>query len=121
MRSVESEGEDIDEAIGKALQTLQVRRDQVEVEILTDAARGFFGFGGKKARVRATVKAPLTSRLRDVDEPEAASRETSAAPSSVPSPRRDGPRTLATDGPLPEAVAARSKAILTELISHLGI
>jgi len=121
MRSVESEGEDIDEAIGKALQTLQVRRDQVEVEILTDAARGLFGFGGKKARVRATVRAPLTSRLRDVDEPETASRETSAAPSPVPSPRRDGPRTLATDGPLPEAVAARSKAILTELISHLGI
>jgi spoIIIJ-associated protein len=120
MRSVESEGEDIDEAIGNALQTLQVRRDQVEVEILSDATRGLFGFGGKKARVRATVRAPLTSQLRTEDV-ETDSRETFATPPAAPSTRDAGRQTLAVEGQPPEAVAARSKAILTELIAHLGV
>jgi len=63
MRSIESEGDTIDQAIEKALQALNVTRDQVQVEILTDAIRGLLGFGGKKARVRATVRAPLISGL----------------------------------------------------------
>jgi len=56
MRSIESEGATIDEAIEKALATLRVTRDQVEVDILHDAARGLLGFGGRRARVRATVR-----------------------------------------------------------------
>jgi len=78
MRSIESEGDTIDQAIENALRALNVTRDQVEIEILTGATRGLLGFGGKKARVRATVRAPLLSRL-DGLENEAAdmdSRET---------------------------------------------
>ncbi len=59
MRSIESEGESIDQAIDNALQALRLGRDRVEIEILTDATKGLFGFGGKKARVRATVRASL--------------------------------------------------------------
>src|SRR2546426_4072604 len=101
MRSVESEGENIDEAIENALRTLQVRRDQAEIEILTDATRGLFGFGGTKARVRATVRVPLAS-LDD-------SRETfiPAASERPPAP--------------PDPSVARSRAILSELLSHLGV
>src|SRR2546426_1444383 len=78
MRSIESEGDTIDQAIEKALRALNVTRDQVQVEILTDAIRGLLGFGGKKARVRATVRAPLISGLRgSEDEPSTMdSRET---------------------------------------------
>ncbi len=56
MRSIESEGATIDEAIDKALATLRASRDQVEVDILHDAARGLLGFGGRRARIRATVR-----------------------------------------------------------------
>jgi len=65
MRSIESDGDTIDEAIENALRALEVGRDRVEIEILSDATKGIFGFGGKKARIRATVRAPLSSRLAD--------------------------------------------------------
>jgi len=65
MRSVESEGDSIDEAIAKALHTLGADRDRVEIEILNDASRGLFGFGGTKARVRATMRASLWSRVEE--------------------------------------------------------
>jgi spoIIIJ-associated protein len=74
MRSTESEGETIDEAIAKALATLHVDRDQAEIEIVSDATKGLFGFGGKKARVRATVRTPLAARLAEaIGEPSAPS------------------------------------------------
>src|SRR3989442_10576228 len=67
MRSIESEGDTIDQAIENALRALNITRDQVEIEILTGATRGLLGFGGKKARVRATVRAPLLSRLHGLE------------------------------------------------------
>src|SRR6266404_5505859 len=67
MRSIESEGDTIDQAIENALRALNVTRDRVEIEILTGATRGLLGFGGKKARVRATVRAPLLSRLHGLE------------------------------------------------------
>ena len=57
MRSVEVEGATIDEAIEKALDVLREDRDRVDVEILDHSARGLLGFGGRTARVRATVRA----------------------------------------------------------------
>src|SRR5690349_4249827 len=103
MRSVESEGETIDEAIERALRTLQVSRDDVEVEILSGATRGLFGFGGTKARVRATVRAPLARGLGEEPARDGASRETStpAAPS------------ISFD--------ARCRTILGELLSRVGV
>ena len=102
MRSVESDGDSIDQAIDQALRTLGVERDQVDVEILADVQRGLFGFGGKKARVRATVRAPLVARLSDVSSTdENASRETS---------------------PVADAeIATRATKILEALLTHLGV
>ena len=59
MNSVETEGKTIDEAIAAALKLLDVERDRVEIEILAEASRGFLGIGGKKARIRATVRPSL--------------------------------------------------------------
>src|SRR5579884_3733240 len=61
MRSVEAEGGTIDEAIANALSMLRAAREQVEIEILANATRGVLGFGGKPARVRATVRESLGS------------------------------------------------------------
>ena len=62
MDSVEAEGSTIDDAIASALHLLGTTRDRVDVEILRDATRGFLGFGARKARVRATRRAPLAVR-----------------------------------------------------------
>ncbi len=58
MRSIEMEAGTIDEAIERALEALQVTRDKVELEILENTTRGLLGLGGKRARVRATIRAP---------------------------------------------------------------
>ncbi len=77
MRSVEAEGGTIDEAIEQALALLHVDRDKVEIEILENATGGLLGFGGKKARVRATLRTRIS-----IDGPEEpVSRETAPSPS----------------------------------------
>jgi len=129
MRSIETEGDSIDLAIEKALQTLQVGRDQVEVEILADATRGLFGFGGKKARVRATVRPPLAARLQgsEIGAVKTVPRATSAPRNSSPGTDSQGtlaagssPRTIAASS-ASDAFLTRCKSVLEQLISHLGV
>lgn len=59
MKSVEAEGRSIDDAIEHALRRLGVTRDKVDIEIISNAPRGLFGLGGRRATVRATLRAPL--------------------------------------------------------------
>ena len=108
MRSVETDGGSIDEAIEKALEALRVKRDQVEVEILENSARGLLGFGSRKARIRATVRSSLSSQLERVVEPTSGvSRETPPAPAAL-------------DGVAPrEGAARRARAVIEEILSHL--
>jgi spoIIIJ-associated protein len=67
MDSVEADGNSIDEAIEGALKLLGTTRERVEIEILNNAVRGLFGIGGRKARVRATLRPPI-----DAEQPVAA-------------------------------------------------
>jgi spoIIIJ-associated protein len=62
MNAVEAEGTTIEEAIANALKQLHVERDRVEIEVLAQPTKGFLGIGGKKARVRATLRVPLSAR-----------------------------------------------------------
>lgn len=59
MESIEAEGHSIDDAIDRALQRLGVSRDKVDIEIVSNASRGLFGLGGRRAKVRATLRRPL--------------------------------------------------------------
>src|SRR3989442_5621582 len=131
MRSIESEGDTIDQAIENALRALNVTRDQVEIEILTGATRGLLGFGGKKARVRATVRAPLLSRLHGLEN-EAAdmdSRET-LPPVEHDEPAHRQVRDTSTQPP-PEAAShaaapsaafqLKCKDTLEAILSRLGV
>jgi len=63
MDAVEAEGDSIDAAIDAALKMLDAARDRVEIEILSSGARGLFGLGGRKARVRACLRPPLGADL----------------------------------------------------------
>jgi spoIIIJ-associated protein len=79
MRTVEAEGSTIDEAIANALAVLRIDRSKAEIEILENATRGVLGLGGRPARVRATVRAPLGVEERN----EAVSLETAEADGAV--------------------------------------
>lgn len=69
MNAVEAEGTTIEEAIANALKQLHVERDRVEIEVLTQPTKGFLGIGGKKARVRATLRVPLSARAPEPPPP----------------------------------------------------
>lgn len=48
-------GATVEAAIDAALQTLDVSRDKVNVEVLDQGRKGFFGIGSKEAEVKITV------------------------------------------------------------------
>jgi spoIIIJ-associated protein len=56
-RSIEIEGKTVEAAIKIALKKLNLSRNQVEIEILSDGEKGLFGMpGGKPAKVRVSQK-----------------------------------------------------------------
>lgn len=67
MKSVETEGKTIEEAIHNACEELAASREDLEVEVLSNGSGGFLGLGARNARIRATVKEgapPRTSGAR---------------------------------------------------------
>jgi len=62
VESVEAEGRTTNEATEKALQQLGLRRDQVDVEVLSEGKPRLLGFRGEPARVRVTPKAAPAPR-----------------------------------------------------------
>ncbi|MFC7687415.1 RNA-binding cell elongation regulator Jag/EloR [Ureibacillus sp. GCM10028918] len=56
MKQITQLGATVEEAISIALQQLNTTRNQVEVEVLQEAKKGFLGFGARQAQVRVTVK-----------------------------------------------------------------
>ena len=99
-------GKTEDEAISKALSQLGLEREDVSVEILERAKKGFLGLGASPARVRITygleeepVKAP----------PPAPVRPAVAAPASAPAPAPAAPKTPEKHGERSAAPAREEK------------
>ncbi len=119
MRFVEGEGGSIDEAIARALEALGATRDQVEIDILENALPGLLGFGRRRARVRATVRAPLVSWQ------DAASTASVAAPDAMAPP--SGGAAAVVRGPRGAAIETRAGRdgfeatdVLAEVLRHMG-
>lgn len=74
MEGVEAEGRTVNEATENALQQLGLRREQVNVEVLSEGRPRLLGFRGEPARVRVTPlpppPAPTPRPVREVSEPE---------------------------------------------------
>jgi len=56
VESIEASGKSVEDAILQGLARLKRRRDEVEIAVLQEPARGAFGIGNKEARVRVTVR-----------------------------------------------------------------
>ena len=54
------EGRTVEEAVAVALRQLGVEREQAEIEILSQPTKGFLGIGGKRARVRVSLRTPFS-------------------------------------------------------------
>ncbi|MCH4006618.1 MAG: Jag N-terminal domain-containing protein [Eubacterium sp.] len=76
MDVTEKWGDDVDSAVALALADLKCTIDQVDVEVLEQPSRGFFGLGSKLALVRVTKKSEPAAQKEE--EPESAPAESEA-------------------------------------------
>jgi spoIIIJ-associated protein len=57
MDSIERMGKTVEEAVSEVLKELGTTKDKVEIEVLEEGSKGFFGlFGSKMAKIRVTKK-----------------------------------------------------------------
>lgn len=68
MEFSEKWGKDVDDAVRLALHDLKLERDQVEIIVLEEPSKGFFGIGSKLAKVRVQ-KIESEPEAQKVDEP----------------------------------------------------
>lgn len=119
MSAVEAEGSTIEAAVAAALTQLKADRDQVEIEILAQATKGFLGIGGRKARVRATLRNPVS-----LQEPEPESESTAESPQE----RGRGARRRAPSGesvaqpvPVSKETGENACRVLSETLHLMGV
>ena len=65
MQSIEMSAKTKDEAVAAALAELGASIDEVEVEVLEEATKGFLGFGNKDAKVKVTLLPNPARRAQD--------------------------------------------------------
>ncbi|MQY67634.1 MAG: KH domain-containing protein [Dehalococcoidia bacterium] len=65
MKSLETSGRTVEEAIQKALETLNLSREEVEVAVVKEGKRGILGLGAEDAIVRVE---PLASAPENMDD-----------------------------------------------------
>jgi len=63
VESIEASGKSVDDAVLQGLARLGKRRDEVEITVLQEPARGAFGIGNKEARVRVSVRPTNASAI----------------------------------------------------------
>lgn len=66
MKSIDMTGKNVDEALEKALSQLNVTKDEVEVDIIDEGAKGFLNIiGSKPAKIRVTIKDTYVDEAKD--------------------------------------------------------
>ena len=117
--------ETVDGAIQNALQQLQLDKSQVEVTVLTQPRKGFFGIGARKAKVE--VKPAVTVKPDPVASKPAAPSELKPAAASEGDAEEPKPVTQTTEGPTVDRqaeyqqVAAELNQYLSDIVNQLGI
>lgn len=86
MRSVISKGKDIKEAIEKGLKALGANRREVDIEVVQEASKGFYGIGAKPAIVKLVKKE--SGAADEKDEREAISEMNGASGSEEAGPSK---------------------------------
>ena len=135
MRSIESSGKTVEEAIALALDELGLSIADVLIDVLDHGKQGLFGIGNKLARVKVTELAPEEAILpRDMQlsppppkpkaqpqpQPRAAAPAPQEAPRPRPAPRVREPREETITPPDAQAIAAVEQ-FFNELLGLMGV
>jgi len=120
-RSVVASGKTVDNAIVNGLAMLDARRDQVDIEILSEGSRGVLGFGAENARVRLWVKAlqqpkPLVQPAEPTPPPPPAPQVEPSAPAAELLEAQKAEPEVVT-----ETAGRLGQEFLTDLLELMGI
>jgi len=104
----------VDEAINKGLADLGLPLEAVDVEVLDTGSRGLFGLGSRQARIRLTLKSPVSAGPLTTGKPLAA-----AAPSRAPTTRPSGVEEFETGEEVEEGEEDHSLRVARETVGEL--
>ena len=125
-KSIEATGKTIDLAIQAGLETLQMDRDSVSVEVLEQPKSGFFGIGASPAKVSLTYEVPDPVPEKVPEAPKAAPAEpqkkpAAPKPKAAPETPAEKPAPKPAPAPAPEGtVEAKIEAFMKGLLEHMG-
>jgi len=118
-RSVVASAKTVEDAIASGLMMLGVRRDQVDIEVISEGSRGVLGFGAENARVRLLVKPPPQPKPKS--QPRPPSRAPEAPPLPEPEPKIE-PEQEPLSEPSSELAAEQvGREILIDILKLMGI
>jgi spoIIIJ-associated protein len=101
----------VEDAIVNGLTMLGVRRDQVDVEVITEGSRGVLGFGAENAQVRLLVKS--------APKPKPAAPPPAPVPTAKPEIQKTEPETVPAPEPEPETDEGSPERLGQELLGDM--
>lgn len=124
-KSIEATGKTIDLAIQAGLDTLQMDRDSVSVEVLEQPKSGFFGIGASPAKVSLTYEVPDPKPEKAPKEDKSPKEKNPTAPKPAPKAEpevlAEKPAPKPIPAPAPEGtVEAKIEAFMKGLLTHMG-
>ena len=125
-KSIEATGKTIDLAIQAGLDTLQMDRDSVSVEVLEQPKSGFFGIGASPAKVSLTYEVPdpepeKVPEAPKEDKPPREKKPAAPKPAAEAEPPAEKPEPKPIPAPAPEGtVEAKIEAFMKGLLEHMG-
>ncbi len=115
-RNVVASGKTVEDAIANGLSMLGVRRDQVDVEVITEGSRGVLGFGAENARVQLLVKPAPAPEPPPPQAPPLKEEAIQVEPEPPPAPAAEAEPEIEEDGA--EQVG---REVLTDLLRLMSI
>jgi spoIIIJ-associated protein len=104
----EFEGRSVDEAIVQAMRAFRVSFEDLDIQVIVEASKGFLGMGGKNAKIKARLATISNDDSQvDIDDTISEILETQLA------------EELASSKEAPEQVLNEMKTILTEIIAKM--
>ncbi len=122
--SVKSSAKTVETAINQALEQLNLSRDQVDVEIISEGKSGLFGLGAEDAQVLVTPKAPSAyvsgDALTSADSTGKIATETVEEVSKEPE-NFAVKETAANSNLIDPALQEQARGILQEILARMSI
>ncbi|HPJ96139.1 MAG TPA: RNA-binding cell elongation regulator Jag/EloR [Syntrophales bacterium] len=120
MHLKEYEGKSIDEAIENACKALNVPREKLKIEILSEGSSGFFGLGSKKARIKAVLLTLETATRGREFETAPDTRDEKPAPIEAPGVGIIEKKPAPAEAP-PEISAEQAREILEGILKRMSL